>query len=292
MEEATNFNLAIKEFVGLAVDEPAPDHSTLSEFNKRLRESGGWDKFQAISDSVLRQAQAAGIQLGKIQVVDSVHTVADVDNEADRQRQEKGKPPRDKQAQLVKKGKRRKTNPDGKVTTQNVQYLGYKSHVSVNAETGLITTIVPTGGSAADNEQFPKLLAHDEEVGVEAETYAGDKAYDDTDQHYRLWQQDKHSALRLNDYRTAPNNANRDYWLPVKNSPHYQAGLAERYKVERKFGEAKRWHGFGRCRYLGLLRYGIQAHLTALVLNLKRIVTLLTGVRFRAGIPKAQLMAS
>jgi IS5 family transposase len=60
-------------------------------------------------------------------------------------------------------------------------------------------------------------------------------------------------------------------------------GEAERYKIERKFGEAKRWHGFGRCRYVGLLCYGIQAHLTALVLNLKRMVTLLTGVRFRRG---------
>jgi len=53
--------------------------------------------------------------------------------------------------------------------------------------------------------------------------------------------------------------------------------------VERKYGEAKRWHGWGRCRYLGLWRYGIQAYLTALVLNLKRIVMLLRGVRVRGG---------
>ena len=84
VEEATNMNLAIKEFVGLAVDELAPDHSTLSEFNRRIREAQGWRSFEAIGDSVLRQAQAAGIRLGQIQVVDSVHTVADVDNEADR----------------------------------------------------------------------------------------------------------------------------------------------------------------------------------------------------------------
>ncbi len=84
---------------------------------------------------MLRQAQAAGIRLGKIQVVDSVHTVADVDNDADRQRQAQGRAPRNQQAQLVKKGKRRKTGPDGKVRKQNLQYLGYKSHVSVNAET-------------------------------------------------------------------------------------------------------------------------------------------------------------
>lgn len=41
-QEAISFRLAIKEFVGLAVDEPDPDHSTLSEFNRRLRENGCW----------------------------------------------------------------------------------------------------------------------------------------------------------------------------------------------------------------------------------------------------------
>ena len=281
VEEATNMNLAVKEFVGLAVDELAPDHSTLSEFNRRIREAQGWQSFEAIGDSVLRQAQAAGIRLGKIQVVDSVHTQADVDNDADRERQQQGQPPRDKQAQLVKKGRRRKTGPDGKLTMQELQYLGYKSHVSINAETGLITSLMPTGGSAPDNKQVPELLAHDAEVGAPAEIYAGDKAYDDTDLHVRLWALGKHSALTLNDYRTADSNEHRESWQRIKDSPEYQAGRAERYKIERKFGEAKRWHGFGRCRYLGLLRYGLQAHLTALVLNLKRIVLLLTGARLR-----------
>lgn len=281
VEEATNLNLAIKEFVGLAVDELAPDHSTLSEFNKRLRETGGWQQLQFIGDSVLRQAQAAGIRLGKIQVVDSVHTVADVDNDADRQRQNQGRPPRDKQAQLVKKGKRRKTGPDGAVSQQTVQYLGYKSHVSMDAETGLITSLNPTSGSAADNEQMPQLLAHDVAVGVRADIYTGDKAFDDTELHYLLWALGKHSALTLNDYRTAASNTHREIWQQLKDSPEYQMGRAERYKIERKFGEAKRWHGLGHCRYLGLLRYGLQAHLTALALNLKRVVTLLTGVRLR-----------
>ena len=55
----------------------------------------------------------------------------------------------------------------------------------------------------------------------------------------------------------------------------------ERYKIERKFGEMKKWHGFGRCRYVGLLRYAIQGYLTAVVVNLKRMVKLLFGVSLR-----------
>ena len=149
----------------MAVDELAPDHSTLSVCEWRLLAAGGWERLQAICDEVLRQARAAGIRLGQVQVVDSVHTEADVDPEADRRRQEAGKPPRDPQAQWVKKGERRSPGPEGEVTRQELRYLGYKSHTSLNAETGLIPTVVPTVGGAADNEAFPRPLAHDEGIG-------------------------------------------------------------------------------------------------------------------------------
>jgi IS5 family transposase len=289
VEETTNYHMAVKEFVGLAVTEAAPDHSTLSDFRRRLRGARGWHALEEVLDNVLRQACDAGVELGKIQLIDSVHTVADVDNDADRRRQEQGKAPRDRQAQLVNKGKRRQTGPDGKVKTTQVKYLGYKSSVSLNAETGLITSLKPTGGSAADNKQAPYLLEHDRTQGIDAEIYAGDRAYDDTDLHFRLQYRGQHSAFRLNDYRTRDSNKHSEFWKKIQESPEYQAGGAERYKIERKFGEAKRWHGFGRCRYIGLLNYGIQAFLTALVLNLKRIVLLLTGVPCRGSTPSLQV---
>jgi hypothetical protein len=233
----------------------------------------------------------AGIQMGSIQLVDSVHTVANVDNEADRRRQGEGKPPRDPDAQLIKKGKRRKVGPDGQVTKQEVQYLGYKSHVSLNAETGLITSIQPTPGNAADNKQFESLVCHDEGLGVDADTYAGDRAYDDTAAHYSLHCRGKHSALQLQSSRTGKKDPHKEPWERLLASAEYQRGRAERYKIERKFGEAKRWHGFGRCRSLGLARYGIQAFMTTIALNVKRIVYLLVGVRFRTPARKALVAA-
>ena len=60
------------------------------------------------------------------------------------------------------------------------------------------------------------------------------------------------------------------------------------YNIERKFGEAKTNHGLRRCRYVGRARYAIQAYLTAIVLNLKRMVKLLTGVSFKG---RARAMA-
>lgn len=217
--EVVNFQLPVKEFVGLAVDEPAPDHSTLCRFKRRLRQAGRWTHFEGIHDEILRQAQAAGVALGKIQVVDSVHTVANVDNDADRQRQEQVKPARDPEASVVQKGKRTVTEANGQVTTREIQYHGYKSHVSLNAETGLITSLQATTGKAADNVQFPSLLAHDHAVGVKAQIYTGDRAYDDTDLHERLWQADKHSAFRLHAYRTQQKDGNKEVWQKLLATP-------------------------------------------------------------------------
>lgn len=52
-------------------------------------------------------------------------------------------------------------------------------------------------------------------------------------------------------------------------------------EMRRQDGEIKEYHELRRCRYVGLLRYAIQAYLTAVVLNLKHLVRLLTGVTLR-----------
>jgi IS5 family transposase len=89
------------------------------------------------------------------------------------------------------------------------------------------------------------------------------------------------SSIHLNRYRTEKKDGNREVWIEMKESDAYRAGQRERYKIERKYGEAKEYHGLRRCRYLGWMRYAIQVYLTAIALNLKRTVKVLTGVSFR-----------
>ena len=105
--------------------------------------------------------------------------------------------------------------------------------------------------------------------------------YDDGENHAFLREKGIDSAIHLNSYRTKKKDANREIWVRLKESPSYQRGIRERRKIEGKIGEMKKHHGFGRCRYLGLLRYAIQAYLTAIAVNLKRIVKLLTGIGLR-----------
>lgn len=280
-EDLVNFYLPAKYFVGLGVDEAAPDHATLTLFKNRLLDRKGEKVFEGMFEKVLKLVKEKGISFGPIQVVDSVHTIADVNPGKDEGRQKKGKGPRDPDARWGVKGKKVVRNEAGEKQQQREYFFGYKTHVSLNAETGLITSLKVTTGSAYDGHELPDLVKQDMAQGVEVKVYAGDKGYDDGENHEFLWQRGLKSALRLKDTRTKKKDPNKGPWLKLLEDPDYEAGLKERYKVERKFGEAKLCHGFRRCRYLGLVRYRVQSCLTAMALNLKRLVKLLHGVSFR-----------
>ena len=274
-------SLAARYFLGLAANEPAPDHSSLSVFRERILSQAGPEAFAVLFGKVVGEARAQGIVFGRIQVVDATHSLAAVDVREDDKRGKDGKPPRDGDASWGTKGRQKVKTASGETVEVKKTFYGYKAHVSVNAANGLVTAVVVTTGRQTDGQQFGRLLAGDQAVGVEAEIYTGDKAYDDGANHCLLWSLGKQSALVLNKYRTAKKDGNKEPWLRLLATEGYSEGKKERYKVEQKFGEGKRHHGWGRCRYLGLAGYAVQSLLTALVLNLKRMTLLLTGVRLQ-----------
>jgi IS5 family transposase len=282
VEEVANFNLPVKCFLGLAADELAPDHSTLTAFKSRIVENGRLEAFEKLLAEIVGIAREKGIAFGTIQVMDSVHTIADVNVEKDKQRRDKGgQGPRDPNARWGVKGSHRRQDETGQVVKQKEYFFGYKAHVSLNAENGLITSMVHTPGNAYDGHELPALVQKDLAQGLPVSIVTADRGYDDSDNHELLFSQGIHSAIRLQRYRTKKKDPHKDVWLRLKQSPQYQEGLAERYKIERKFGEAKQQHGLRRCRYVGIVRYAIQGFMTALALNLKRMVLLLTGAPFK-----------
>jgi len=281
MEELVDLNLLAKWFLGLAVDEPAPDHSTLTKFKARFLTGARWLVLQGLFDDLIREAHAQGLEFGELQVLDSVHTQADVNRTKDRDRQDQGKPPRDPDARVVDKGQRQVVEANGQRTTKQIRYRGYKTHVSVNAKTGIVTSVVPAHGNSADNKAFPALRQHDCTLDLPTRAYGGDKAYDDTDIYERLTQEQLDIAITLKRQRTTKKDANKERWLELEANPTYQERRKQRYRVEQPFGIAKRGHGFEHCRYLGLARYRIQSLLTFMVVNAKRMIKLLTGITFR-----------
>jgi len=280
-ESVVNDSLSMKWFLGLGVDEAAPDHSTLSDFKVRMLENGKGEALQELLEEVVHGALEAGIEFGTIQVMDSVHTVADVNTAKDEGRKRGGKRPRDGSARWGVKHSKRFKDESGKQVVQKEYFYGYKAHVSMNAGTDLITSLKVTAGNAPDGKQLPDLVTHDLALGLPTETVSADRGYDDGENHELLWFNGLHSAIRLNRYRTRKKDKNKGLWLALRETPEYQMGQKVRFTIERKFGEAKQSHGLARCRYVGLLRYALQATLTAMALNLKRMVKLLTGVSFK-----------
>jgi IS5 family transposase len=270
-EELCNDSLSVKCFLGLSADERAPDHATLTLFKARLLHGKGLTAYKDLLQEVVRLAQEKGLVLGQVQLVDSVHTLADVNTSKDKGRQKEGEGPRDPDARWGAKGKKQ---------GRTQYFYGYKQHVSLDAETGLITSVYHSDGSAYDGHYLMGLIEQDIEQGIPIEVVAADRGYDacpraqrrNGENHYFGEVNGIGDAICLKGYRTQKKDPNKEGWLVLRQSTAYQEGQRVRYKIERKFGEMKTRHGFGRCRYVGLLRYAIQGYLTAVVVNLKRMV--------------------
>ena len=157
-------------------------------------------------------------------------------------------------------------------------------HNILNAQAEMITSIVVTAANRPNGKQFPELVRRDAKLELPLDVYPADRGYDDGENHYLLETSGLKSAIHLNRYRTEKKDQNKEVWIALKQSPAYQAGQRERYQIERKYGEANEYHGLRRCRYLGWMRYAIQAYLTAIALNLKRMMKVLTGVSFKGDV--------
>ena len=234
--------------------------------------------FEGLLAEIVQIVLTSGIQFGSLQVIDSVHSEANVNTGKDKGRKEDGKGPRDPDAEWGAKGSQKVKDKNGQAVKQVKCFFGYKGHVSMNAESNIITSLKVSSGEVYDGHHFRSLADQDQAQNIPSDIYSADKGDDDLNNHLYLQQLNLQSAICLKDIRTRKKDANNEVWLEMIQSPAYKARRKERYKIERKFGEAKQEHGLGRCRYLGLLRFGVQAYLTAIVLNLKRMVKLLMGV--------------
>ena len=292
VERFCNRDMPAKCFLGIAATAKAPDHSTLTAFKRRILENGKLSAFEEMLGQIVAIAMESGVTFGPLQIIDSTHSVADVNTQKENHRKEQGKLPRDASAQWGVKHKKTVRDEKGQKVRVPEYFYGYKMHTSFNAEAQMITSVKVSGGKRYDGHYLPSLITSDLEQGLAIDICTADRGYDDTDNHFFLQSRGIHSAIHLNRYRTHKKDAevpvrpaNKQVWIQLKAQPWYKPSLDQRYQIERKFGEGKGGHGLGRCRYLGLLRYGIQAYLTAIALNLKRLVRVLTGVPFKGQVP-------
>lgn len=202
------------------MDEAAPDHSTLTRFKERLIRNRTTQQFEILLKEVVQMAIASGIEFGSVQILDSTHSVADVNTSKEETRKKGGKGPHDPDAIFFWGEHSRQVQDEQGNSLHQVEYFhGYKAHMSMNARNELITALTATSGGEFDGNQLPALLQQDEESGMEYDTVTADRAYDDGNHHYLLQQKGLLSAIHLKSYRIKKKDANKKVRM-VCNPPH------------------------------------------------------------------------
>jgi len=243
IDEEVNFNLVLKWFTGLAIDESPPDASSLTRFRDRLGEK----LFTNIFNQIVEIAREKGLVSDRLSIVDSTNVKAKVDTFKIKDNPDASP---DKDARYGYKGERK-------------PFFGYKAHASMDSDSELITKLDTTPGNTDDGKEFPKV------VDTQSRMTTADKAYDSNKNHRLLKRKRTTSAIIIKKNRKSPRLRKHQM------KPEIIAAQRERPKIERKFAELKRFHGLKEARYWGLAKMAIQFTMTAIACNLKRIVKLL-----------------
>jgi IS5 family transposase len=236
LEEALGDRLSFRRFVGLALDAPVPDHSTISRFRTQLATRG---LAEALFAEVGDQLAAHGLVLKQGTLIDASLVAAQV------------RPPR------PGGGLRSPADPDARWSrSAEGKHFGYKAHIGVDRGSGLIRSARLTGGNVNETVVADELICGDERA-----VYA-DKAYDTQARRARLKAAGIKDRILHRPHKSRP--------LGRRQQQRNRLISPIRAAVERVFGTLKRSYGAARVRYRGLVTNGAHFSLQCLAFNLRR----------------------
>lgn len=197
---------------------------------------------------MVEQARAQGLVSDRLHIIDATHMTAKVDLFRLKKEHREG----DDDDHYVD---RNSPDPDARFgrKTPKKGFYGYKSHVVQDADSESIVHVLTTPGTVPEGVVLPTLAQ------PQAKEPTGDKAYDSKADRSHLAALDV--SYGLHPRRPRPGRPRKSW--------------RERPKVERKFAECKQFHGLRQARYWDLAKVSVQTIMEALVVNLKRWVTLL-----------------
>lgn len=240
LEEAVADRLSFKRFVGLALDEAVPDHSTLCRFRQRL---GGDGLAEQLLSCLNQQLEAKSLMVRQGTLIDATLVQAQAARPSYPDQGAGGRSPSDPDARWTRKGGR--------------SHFGYKAHVAVDAGSGLIRKALLTSAEVNDTVPADQLIC-----GDEAAVYA-DQAYDSQARRARL------KAAGIKDrimHRPNKHHPRLPTWKRRRN--HLIART--RAPVEAIFGLMKRSYGYRTVRYLRMPANQVQLLIMCCAINLRR----------------------
>ena len=265
VEEQLNDRISFSRFVGLSIDDKAPDHSVLSRFRTLMTQSRAYDK---VLKELNKQLEKHKIIVKTGALIDASITTSPRSPSGkpayeiveDRTEQDNATLEQERQAiSLVKK-----TQPG--VDTQarwlkkaGKLHYGYKKHVVSDPE-GLVLGVVTTAANENEVANLEEVLSCCD-LPPKTGLY-GDKGYQSQKNRELL----KDRGLKNRVMCKASKSKPLSNW-----ELKFNKGISKlRYKIERTFGGMKRWFGAGTCRYVGLAKTHTQHLLEAMAYNLYR----------------------
>jgi IS5 family transposase len=269
LEESARDRISFRWFCRIDPVGAPPDYTAFCRFRDRI----GPDTIKNLFDDLVTAAAHAGFVVDKLSLVDATAIKAKVDIYKLKKPQDGGDSPNGS-GPGSGPGPSGSSGPDpdarwGK-KSEKKPFFGYKAHAAVDDGSELITKIEVSPADVHDGAFFPEV--HD----PCAEGVTADKAYDSAANFALIRESGQRPAIIPRKKRGKERGQVRGRYDDFERA-YYYCKKKCRPHIEHKFAEGKLWHGLGRARYWGLAKLRVQVFLTALALNLKRLVSLVYG---------------
>ena len=242
LEEALNDRVSFRRFLGLSLEDAAPDHTTLCRFRNKLVDQRLADK---LFGEFEKQLDQRGLLLKRGTMIDASLVAT---------------PHRPGSSD----GEREAVDPDAALTARKGRrgtHYGYKMHAGVDQGSRLIRRLTLTPANVNDTVAADAMVSGDERA-----VYA-DKAYAKRARNAWLSSLGIKPRIMHKSWGGGPK-------LRASQKRHNALISKIRAEVEGVFATLKRWLGFDRVRYRGLLKNTAHLNLVALAYNMK------TSLRF------------
>jgi len=214
---------AFSEFCGVDSSNQVPDGDTLGRFRNLLHKN---DMQERLFVQVVQLLQQKGLLLRKGTIVDSTLVEAPSSTK-NREKQ------RDPDAHQAKKG--------------NQWHFGYKAHIGVDKDSGLVHHVKITAANISDVATTPELLTGEEEVVYGDSGYLGAQKREDAVVRNK---QGKKIQYKVN--RRPSQIKNRSSWSQGQLKRREREKSSVRAKVEHVFAVVKGMFRYRKTRYRGL----------------------------------------
>lgn len=230
---------AFSEFCGVDSSNQVPDGDTLGRFRNLLIKNGLQEKLFA---QVVRLLTERGLILKKGTIVDStIISAPSSTKNKDKQR--------DPDAHQVKKG--------------NTWHFGYKAHIGVDKDSGLVHTVEVTGANIHDVTMVPKLLTGEEDSVYGDSGFLGAEKREDAVIKNTAGKRIKY---KINRRPSQSKNKSVRSKAQIKRREHEKSSV--RAKVEHVFGVVKGQLRYRKTRYRGLRKQTAKLNMLFALANL------------------------